>query len=128
MSYVLGYLGGMVVGAITANLAIGVAVGAALGALIGTAFSAYINSEVYDVNYNRLTTCLNLIIGTAAAGAAGGFWGTAVGQALDDSVIYFSPDSYNFNTVKLGNLFTTIFIGSGVVGSVGGISYYYTND
>ena len=66
---------GMVVGALTANPVAGLFVGAAIGAAIGGAGAAIIISQQYDVNYNRLETCLFLIVGCAILGGTGGVIG-----------------------------------------------------
>ena len=70
--FMLSLFGGMVVGAITANPIAGALAGATLGAVLGTIGATVIISNQYDVNYNRLETCLFLIIGSAAFGAIGG--------------------------------------------------------
>lgn len=62
---------GMVVGALTANPVAGLFVGAA----IGGAGAAIIISQQYDMNYNRLETCLFLIVGCAILGGTGGVIG-----------------------------------------------------
>ena len=69
------FLIGFIAGVITANPAIGIAAGLAIGAGIGTFTAATIISSHFDVNFNRLETCLVVILGSAAAGAAGGFVG-----------------------------------------------------
>jgi predicted outer membrane repeat protein len=66
---------GFIAGVITANPIAGAAIGFAVGAAIGTFTAAEIISSHYDINYNRLTTCLFVIGGSAAAGALGGFAG-----------------------------------------------------
>ena len=76
--FLVSFLGGMVVGALTANPAAGALVGAALGALIGSMGASYIVSREYDVNYNKVQTCLVLILGSAMFGAFGGAMGGAL--------------------------------------------------
>lgn len=66
---------GFITGVVTANPVAGVAVGLAVGAAIGTYTASKIIASNYDVNFNRLTTCLFVIGGSALAGAAGGFAG-----------------------------------------------------
>ena len=73
--YIGSLIGGIVVGALTANPVAGLFAGAAIGAAIGSAGAAIIVSQQYDVNYNRLETCLFLIIGCTALGAIGGVIG-----------------------------------------------------
>ena len=70
-SFAIGFLAGV----ITANPIIGAAVGGVVGAAIGTFTAAEIISSKYDINYDRLTTCLFVIGGSAAAGAVGGLVG-----------------------------------------------------
>lgn len=71
LCFVGSLIGGMVVGALTANPVAGLLVGAAIGA----AGAAIIISQQYDVNYNRLETCLLLIVGCAVVSAMGGVLG-----------------------------------------------------
>ena len=66
---------GFIAGVITANPVAGIAIGFAVGAAIGTFTASEIIASNYDVNFNRLTTCLFVIGGSALAGAAGGFVG-----------------------------------------------------
>ncbi len=68
---------GFIAGVVTANPLVGVAVGAAIGAGIGAFTASEIIATSYDVNFNRVTTCLFVIGGSALAGAAGGFAGYA---------------------------------------------------
>ena len=71
LCYVGSMIGGIVVGALTANPVAGFFTGAA----IGSVGAAIIISKQYDVNYNRLETCLFLIVGCSAVGAIGGVLG-----------------------------------------------------
>lgn len=73
--YVGSIIGGMVVGALTANPIAGFFAGAALGAAIGSIGSSIIISQQYDVNYNRMETCLFLIVGCAVVGGISGVIG-----------------------------------------------------
>lgn len=66
---------GFIAGVITANPVAGIAIGFAAGAAIGTFTASKIISSNYNINYNRVGTCLFVIGGSAAAGALGGFVG-----------------------------------------------------
>ena len=75
---------GFIAGVITANPIAGAAIGFAVGAAIGTFTAAEIISSKYDVNYDRLSTCLFVIGGSAAAGALGGvagYWAVTAGTS-----------------------------------------------
>ena len=76
---------GTVAGVLTANPIAGIAVGAAIGTAVGSIGSAVINSNVYDINFNRFSCAMTLILGSAGAGALGGFTGTAIGCSLSTS-------------------------------------------
>lgn len=83
-SFAIGFLAGV----ITANPIAGIAIGFAVGAAIGTFTAAEIISSNYDINYNRLTTCLFVIGGSAAAGALGGlvgYWAVAPATAAQST-------------------------------------------
>ena len=56
--------------------------GAAIAAGIGTGASFYINSQHYDIHYNRELTCLFVIGGSVLAGAAGGYLGALTVTAI----------------------------------------------
>ena len=79
LSVATSFVVGAVAGFFTANPIIGVVVGAAIGVALGSVAAGYIISEHYDVNFNRLKTALILIVGSAVAGAAGGFMGQEIG-------------------------------------------------
>ncbi|RAP50472.1 MAG: hypothetical protein BZ138_06630, partial [Methanosphaera sp. rholeuAM270] len=79
---------GFIAGVITANPIAGIAIGFAVGAAIGTFTAAEIISSNYDINYDRLTTCLFVIGGSAAAGALGGlvgYWASAPAAAAQST-------------------------------------------
>ena len=70
---------GLAAGFLTANPLIGMAVGAGIGAAVGSIGTAVICSNVYDINFNRWSCALSLILGSAGAGATGGQIGGTIG-------------------------------------------------
>lgn len=99
-SFAIGFLAGV----ITANPLVGIAVGCAAGAAIGTFTAVEIISAKYDVNYDRLKTCLFVIGGSALAGAMGGFVGSVlVGEEafIGQEIPYISRTSTFSNFVDL---------------------------
>ncbi len=87
---------GFIAGVITANPIAGAAIGFAVGAAIGTFTAAEIISSNYNINYNRLTTCLFVIGGSAAAGALGGLAGYwASGAAVETEPEFPITTEYN---------------------------------
>ena len=81
LCFAASFLIGTIIGVATANPAIGFFGGAAVGAVIGTMASVYLIRTTYDVNYNRLKTCLLLIGGCSACGALGGCFGAYIAVA-----------------------------------------------
>ena len=70
-SFAIGFLAGVVTGNPIAGVAIGLAVGAAIGAFTASEIIA----STYDINFDRVSTCIFVIGGSALAGALGGFAG-----------------------------------------------------
>ena len=97
-SFAIGFLAGV----ITANPVAGIAIGFAVGAAIGTFTAAEIISSKYDINYNRLATCLFVIGGSAAAGALGGFAGYwASGAAVAPEPEFPVTTEYNQENINV---------------------------
>ena len=93
---------GFIAGVITANPIAGAAIGFAVGAAIGTFTAAEIISSKYDINYNRLTTCLFVIGGSAAAGALGGLAGYwASGAAVETEPEFPITTEYNQGDISV---------------------------
>ena len=80
-SFGVSFIAGGVVGFLTANPFIGIGVGAAIGAAIGSGSAAWIISQKYDVNFDRMKTLLMLTIESAMAGAVGGCIGGVLGAS-----------------------------------------------
>ena len=126
-SYASSFLVGAAVGLVTANPLVGLAVGACLGAAIGTGFSACINTLTYDINHDRLGTCLNLIIGSSISGALGGYMGGAMGE-IRNELWAFDFDIQGWtNSFRPGLAWAATCIGVSIVGTLGGLYYYFTN-
>lgn len=78
------FVAGFVAGILSFNPLVGFAVGAAAGAGIGALGAGVLISSHYDINYNRMSTCICLIVGGAIAGGLGGiagYYATAAGSA-----------------------------------------------
>ena len=124
---------GTVVGFLTANPIAGAAVGALVGSALGTACTAWMISEHFDVNYDRLKTALILIGGSAVAGAIGGAIGGSWAAELAADAAYIveagGPDvvqiiyGYSWYHIVGGELLV-----GGLLGGIGGVIYYTTSD
>ena len=83
LSFLTGFCGlvfsvflGTIAGLTTLNPLVGVAAGAGAGLLVGSMCAAIIVTNTYDINVNRLKTCLVIMGGCSLAGAFGGGLGT----------------------------------------------------
>ncbi len=124
---------GTVVGLFTANPFVGAAVGAVVGSALGTACAAWMISEHFDVNYDRLKTALILIGGSAVAGAIGGAIGGSWGAQFAKDAAWIAeaggPEMaqvlyyYSWYHVVGGELLV-----GGLLGGTGGLIYYFTSD
>lgn len=72
---------GFVAGVATANPFLGFAIGAGMGAVMGAVFSGIIITNNYDINLNRLKTCVVLMAGCSLAGGLGGAIGGIMAQS-----------------------------------------------
>ena len=111
----LSFLAGFAVGFFTANPVVGALAGAAVGAALGSVAAAFIISQHYDVNYDRLKTALILIGGSAAAGAFGGYLGEHFGVWYH-SIINFENASFDCVVPVYGGITLA-------VGVLGGLTY-----
>ena len=72
---------GTFVGMASLNPVAGIAVGACIGAAIGALGFATIDSNTFNIHFNRLENCLLLICGCALAGGLGGAIGYNIAQS-----------------------------------------------
>lgn len=127
------FIVGTFVGLLTANAALGIIAGGAVGALIGTAGAAWIISEHYDVNFDRMTTLATLVCSCAGAGALGGTIGGVIGQLWSEELAWVMANggpenAWVGNQYTWGELLTAMGIGTLISSDVVGITYYCTND
>lgn len=127
----LSFMIGTAVGFFTANPVAGIAVGALVGAALGTGASAWVISEHFDINFDRLKIALFLIIGSAVSGGlggyAGGYWGAqlAADAAWIEAAggptmaqIYYGYTWYHIVGAEL--------LAGGLLGAITGVPYYCT--
>ena len=69
---------GTIAGLATLNPLVGIAAGAGLGLFVGSMCAAIIVTNTYDINVDRLKTCLVIMSGCSLAGAFGGALGTSI--------------------------------------------------
>ena len=123
---------GTAVGFLTANPIAGAIAGAAVGAALGGACAAWIISENFDINFDRMKTILILVGGSAMAGALGGALGGYLGSLYAEGAEWVAanggPGEAAFDIPDVwSELFRYESISVVTLGGIGGVTYYFTN-
>ncbi len=96
VSYIGSGLIGFAAGFITANPVIGAIVGGVVGLGLGAYATVVINSNKYDVNFNRLKMALTCIVGSVVSGVLAGIEGGFAGQPYKTAFFKSKPGVVRF--------------------------------
>ena len=113
MTVVMGigaFASGFLTTVITCNPAVGMAVGAVIGGALGLFTASQIIESSYDVNFNRVLTCMGFVALGAVLGALGGYVGSF---AMDDVVEL--DDDWDFNHYSENHAEAEFYHGQGKV-------------